>query len=105
MLAGDFTAFASPACNRGQQIALRAPFVNNRIDPRLFSPAAMAIARQLPTDGDPCGDVRFSAPVSYDQSQIVAKVDYQGSGGHSIFGRYMVTFDERPRRGPRPAAC
>ena len=30
MLAGDFTAFASPACNGGRQIALRAPFVNNR---------------------------------------------------------------------------
>ena len=30
MLAGDFTAFASPACNRGTQIALRAPFVNNQ---------------------------------------------------------------------------
>ena len=95
MLAGDFTAFASPACNRGQQITLRAPFVNNQIDPRLFSPAAMAIARQLPTTTDPCGDIRFSAPLSYDQSQIIAKVDYQGSGGHSIFGRYMLTFDEQ----------
>ena len=40
MLAGDFTAFTSPACN-GRQIALRAPFVNNRIDPALFSPAAV----------------------------------------------------------------
>jgi carboxypeptidase family protein len=95
MLAGDFTAFASPACNRGQQINLRAPFVNNQIDPRLFSPAAMAIARQLPTTTDPCGDIRFSAPLSYDQSQVVAKVDYQGSGGHSIFGRYMLTFDDQ----------
>src|SRR6266540_2553200 len=26
MMAGDFTAFASPACNAGRQIALRAPF-------------------------------------------------------------------------------
>ncbi|MGH9258013.1 MAG: TonB-dependent receptor domain-containing protein, partial [Vicinamibacterales bacterium] len=95
MLAGDFTAFASPACNRGQQIALRAPFVNNRIDPRLFSPAAMAVARQLPATADPCGDVRFSAPLKRDESQIVAKVDYQGSGGHSVFGRYMLTFDEQ----------
>jgi hypothetical protein len=94
MLAGDFSTFASPACNRGQQLALRAPFANNRIDPSLFSPAAMAIARQLPTTADPCGDVRFSAPVKKDESQIVAKVDYQGSGGHSIFGRYMLTFDE-----------
>jgi hypothetical protein len=100
MLAGDFSAFASPACNRGQQIALRAPFVNNQIDPRLFSPAAMAIARQLPTTTDPCGDIRFSAPLGYDQSQVVAKVDYQGSGGHSIFGRYMLTLDEQTPAWP-----
>ena len=50
MLAGDFTAFASPACNSGRQIALRAPFVNNRIDPSQFSPAAMNLARRLPHD-------------------------------------------------------
>ena len=33
MQAGDFTAFASPACNGGRQITLRAPFVDNRISP------------------------------------------------------------------------
>ena len=48
MLAGDFTAFASAACNQGRAIALRAPFVNNRVDPALFSPAAMNLARRLP---------------------------------------------------------
>ncbi|PYR74698.1 MAG: hypothetical protein DMF87_21990 [Acidobacteria bacterium] len=95
MLAGDFTAFASPACNRGQQVTLRAPFVNNTIDPRLFSPAAMGVARQLPVTTDPCGNVRFSAPVHYDQNQIVAKIDFQQSGGHSMFGRYMMTLDEQ----------
>ena len=94
MLAGDFTQFASPACNRGQQVTLRAPFVNNRIDPSLYSPAAMNVARQLPTTTDPCGEIRFSSPQNYDQSQLVGKIDYQGSGNHSIFGRYMLTFDD-----------
>src|SRR5207247_2110971 len=37
MLAGDFTAFASPACNGGRQIALRGGFVDNRLDPARFS--------------------------------------------------------------------
>src|SRR5438552_3801843 len=36
MLAGDWTAITSPACNTGRQIALRAPFNNNRIDPASF---------------------------------------------------------------------
>src|SRR5207302_3091287 len=37
MLAGNFTAYASPACNAGRSLTLKAPFVNNRIDPKLFS--------------------------------------------------------------------
>ena len=94
MLAGDFSAFASPACNRGQQVTLRAPFVNNRIDPTLYSPAALNISRLLPTTTNPCGDIRFSAPNVYDQSQLIGKIDYQGGGNHSLFGRYMLTFDD-----------
>ena len=59
MIAGDFTAFASPACNGGRQIALRAPFVNNRVDPAFFSPAAVKIVKSgyLPSSDDPCGKV------------------------------------------------
>src|SRR5438046_2093354 len=37
MLQGDFTSFASAACNVGRAITLRGPFVNNRIDPSLLS--------------------------------------------------------------------
>ena len=48
MLAGDFTAFTSPACNGGRQVTLRAPYVNNQINPALFSPAAMNLAKRLP---------------------------------------------------------
>ena len=58
MLAGDFTAFASPACNSGRQIALRAPFVNNRVDPALFSPATLNLAARLPKTDDPCGETQ-----------------------------------------------
>src|SRR5256885_12256957 len=39
MLAGDFTAFASPACNAGRQITLRTPFVNNTVNPASFGQA------------------------------------------------------------------
>ena len=34
ILRGDFSAFASAACNGGTAIALRAPFVNNTINPQ-----------------------------------------------------------------------
>src|SRR5262245_59467718 len=62
MYAGDFTAFASPACNAGRQITLRAPFVNNRIDPALFSKAALAYASKMPTTSDPCGKIIYGNP-------------------------------------------
>src|SRR5207244_12942374 len=56
-LAGDFTTFASHACNLGRQITLRAPFVNNRIDPALFSKAAVALSTLVPKSNDPCGPI------------------------------------------------
>ena len=97
MLAGDFTAFASPACNRGQQIRLRAPFVNNRIDPALFSPAAVLVANHegLPSTSDPCGEIRFRVPLDNDESQVVTRLDYQLSDSQSLFGRYIGTFESR----------
>jgi len=56
MLSGDFTSFASAACNGGRQINLRGPFVNNRIDPSLFSKAAVTLAtKYLPKPIDDCG--------------------------------------------------
>ncbi len=53
MLAGDFTQYASAQCNSDRRVNLRAPFVNNRINPALFSPAALksrrAAAQRRPT--------------------------------------------------------
>jgi hypothetical protein len=96
MLAGDFTAAASPACRAAGQLTLKAPFVNNQMNPALFSPAAVKIANSgwLPTTTDPCGAVRFSAPMNSNQTQYVARVDYQLSANHSIFGRYINTNEE-----------
>src|SRR5207244_6589967 len=62
MLAGDFTAFASAACNVGRAVTLRAPFVNNRVDPALFSRPALRLASKLPQTADPCGKVIYSNP-------------------------------------------
>src|SRR4029077_14713405 len=54
MLAGDFTTIASPLCNSGRQIALKAPFTNNQMSPSLFSPAALKMMSYYPPTGDPC---------------------------------------------------
>ena len=63
MLNGDFTAFASPACNGGTQRNLTGGFVNNQIDPARLSPIALNFAEYLPVDqADPCGRVQYGIP-------------------------------------------
>ena len=91
MMQGDFTAFASAACNAGRALALRAPFVNNQVSPSQFSPAARAITAKLPTTDDPCGRVQYSTPTKIDESQALGKVDFQLNTNQSLFGRYIAT--------------
>jgi Carboxypeptidase regulatory-like domain len=96
MLAGDFTAVTSPACNSGRQIPLRAPFVNGRIDPALFSKPALAIAAKLPQTTDPCGLVTYGIRTLSDESMYVGRIDYQQSNKNTIFGRYMAATYSQP---------
>ena len=91
MLAGDFTAFASAACNSGTPITLRAPFVGNVTNPANFNPIALAIASRLPTSTDPCGAIRYERPVKQDETQWVGRVDYQWSDRQLLFARYIAT--------------
>ena len=96
MLAGDFTDFTSPRCNGGRQIALRAPYVNNRINPALYSPAGLNLARRLPSTTDPCGFITFEVVGNRDEAQPLARLDYQLGGSHSLFGRYLATHITQP---------
>jgi carboxypeptidase family protein len=89
MLAGDWTTIASPACNNGRQITLRAPFVNNRISPSLFAVPAINVTKLLPATDDPCGQVRFGRKTNSDENVYIAKVDYQWTQKHSLFTRYQ----------------
>jgi hypothetical protein len=86
-----FTAFASPACNAGRQVTLRAPFVNNRVNPVLYSKAAMNIVAKLPKAQDECGKITYGLLDKINEHQAVGKVDYQWTSSHSIFGRYLLT--------------
>jgi hypothetical protein len=92
MLAGDFTAFASAACNATGQVNLRSPFVNNKVDPTLFSKAALNIASKLPPAQDQCGQVTYGNINHRNDGQIVGRIDYQKSAKHSLFGRYLATW-------------
>jgi hypothetical protein len=96
MLAGDFTAIASPACNGGRQITLRGGFENNRVSPAQFSRAALNMVKYLPTTTDPCGEVTYSQRKDSNEAQYVARVDYQRTTDDTIFGRYMATTATMP---------
>jgi hypothetical protein len=91
MMAGDWTTFASPACNAGKQTNLAAPFANNRISPALYNKVSLNIVAKVPTAQDECGKVIYSLPQKPVEHQAVGKVDYQQTAKHSIFGRYMAT--------------
>jgi hypothetical protein len=90
-LAGDFTTFASPACNAGRQTVLKSPFVDSRIDPAQYSKAALNIAAKLPQAQDDCGRIIYGVVAKRDEMQAVTKIDYQQKANHSIFGRYLAT--------------
>jgi hypothetical protein len=92
MMSGDFTAFASAACNARGAITLKAPFVGNRIDPAQFSPVAKTLVSRLPKTDDPCGKIIYGQRNVNDQKQIVGKVDFQKSDKHSLFGRLLLTY-------------
>ena len=89
MLNGDFTAFASAACQSRGAVTLRAPFVNNRIDPALFSKAAVSILKFVPVATDPCGRFQYGVPNDNSEHQALGRLDYQAGQNHSFMSRYM----------------
>jgi hypothetical protein len=88
MLAGDWSAFASPGCNGGRGLTLGAPFVDNQISPSLFNSASLKIVKSLQVSNDPCGRTVFGAVADSQEQQILGKIDYQVSEKQTIFGRY-----------------
>jgi hypothetical protein len=96
MLAGDFTAFASPACNSARPVTLKAPFVNNTIDPALFSKPALTIANKLPKTSDPCGLITWGLRTLSDEGMVVGRIDYQPSTNNTVFGRFLTATYKQP---------
>ena len=100
MAQGDFTAVASAACNGGRAVTLKAPFVNNRIDPALLSPAAVRFNNRLQsvlkTAPDPCGVAKYGFPSLENDHTGIGRIDYQRSANNSIFGRYMIDSTKNP---------
>jgi len=97
MLSGDFTAEASPACNSGRQITLKAPFVNNMVAPSSLNPSAVKMMTYYPTPPDlACGRILYGAVSDSSEYMGIAKIDFRLSAKHTIFGRYFGTHEASP---------
>jgi hypothetical protein len=96
MLNGDFTAFTSPACNAGRQIALKAPFVNNMIDPSTINIVAKNLLKYVPVSTDPCGKLVYGIPNDNTEHQMLTKVDYNVSQRQTLTARYMYAHYDLP---------
>ena len=97
MLAGDFSAIASPACS-GRQITLApaAGFVNNTISPSAFNPVAMNFLEHVPVSSDPCGRLQYGVPNDNTEHQSLGRGDYTLSNSQSLFARYMYAVYDNP---------
>jgi hypothetical protein len=103
MIAGDFTAAASPACNSGKQITLGAPFINNKLDPSLINPVSKQLLAWYPSNPpglDQCGRVIAGYAQGTNEHQVIGRLDYNRSDAHSIFLRY---YTQRYTATPPPA--
>jgi hypothetical protein len=97
MLAGDWSTYTSAACQSGGAVMLRAPFVNNRIEPTSFSKPALELIKKLNvTPIDQCGKVLFGRKTNADEWFPVFKMDYQASEKQSLFGRYELAHLDTP---------
>ena len=98
MLRGDFTDFVSPACQGGRSVTLRAPFVNNTVNPALFSPLSLRLINdpRFPKSDEFCGLTTFGGVTNPSEYLIVGKVDYQKSEKQSMFIRFMGARKDQP---------
>jgi len=106
MLAGNFQTEASPLCNAGRQITLKAPFVNNIVAPSLLNASALKMIEDYyPTPPDQnCGRITYSAVSDSNEYMGISKVDYRFNEKHTIFGRYFATHESSPpSQGTAPA--
>ena len=95
MLKGDFSVFASAAC-QGKNVPLAAPFTTlngkpNQLPAASISPVAVKLASYFPAATDGCGTYFSYSPVSQYYWQLPFRMDYQLNDKQTIFFRYLGT--------------
>ena len=89
VLNGDWTGFTTKS--------LKAPFVNNRIDPAMYNQSAIALlTKYLPTATDPTGHFLYGPLNPNTEHQVIGRVDWNKSEKQTIFTRYYITHYSQP---------
>jgi outer membrane receptor protein involved in Fe transport len=104
MLSGNFTPYLQyqrtlSATNTCPTLLASAGFIYNAttctatISPSLFSPAAVALMKYLPTANtqNAAGLISYSVPAPQDENQWIGRLDYTLSSRHNVFARYFMT--------------
>jgi hypothetical protein len=92
-ISGNFSGCVSSLKNP----ATGSPFPNiSQIPVSLFDPAALKLTQYLPQSTTACGSTTYAIPVTGDENQVVARIDYVRSVRHSLFGRYFETGYSNP---------
>jgi len=94
MIAGDFSG--CPQLLTPLPPAVKSLFVNNQINPSLYDPAALKLAKLLPPSFSPCGNTSFGLTTHVNEGQYTARADYQTSAKNSLFVRYFRIHYFRP---------
>lgn len=96
VLGGDFTAWASAACNGGTAKPLNnafdisAGFINNVIAPSLLNPVSLNLAKTLPSASNACGATTYGLANGSHEQLYVSRIDYQINQNQTFFGRFVA---------------
>ena len=95
-LQGDFSVLDGPTCqSKGVARAILDPTTGQALPGQKmaisrFDPAAVALAKFLPTNTDSCGKTSYGIPVQSNESQYVSRIDWIISPRQSLYGRYFM---------------
>ncbi|RXH58577.1 carboxypeptidase-like regulatory domain-containing protein [Granulicella sibirica] len=93
-LAGDFSA-SDPSVQLVNPLTGVA-LPGNKINPALFNPQALALAKYLPTTTDPLGFVSYQIPLQIGDNQFVTRVDWTINNKNNLYARYFIDGYQAP---------
>ena len=90
ILNGDWTAFEGTK-------TLKAPFVNNTINPSLYNASAVQmVTKYLPLATASNGHYLYGPPNPNTEHQVIGRVDWNKSEKQTLFTRYYITHYSQP---------